>query len=175
MINRSKSFLVWILGFLFTFIFGASTGRTQRPQMKYGIKPPPDLIKPADDLIAQPMYGIRPRPVDFKPLEQDFIKQQKLVNKRINQQIEVYARQKNSKKFREAAFIKLRKEGKKAIELVDLKIKKLNERNASLSKVIENLEARGLEGHKLTEMKKRLGQRKDKCLLLQELKDRLAK
>ncbi len=175
MISRSKSFLVWILGFLFTFIFGTSTGRTERPQMKYGIKPPPDLIKPLQPvkpILVQPMYGIRPRP-DFDlnvPIQKP---DEKLINKRIDKQIDNYIRPRSPKKYRETNFLKLRKAGKAAIVRVDIKLKKMEKRNARFWEIIRKMEADGRRGGKLTKMKQSMAKKERKCTILRELKERL--
>ena len=69
MVGRSKSFLLWLLGFIFTFFLGTNAGKAQKPQMKYGIIPRPDLIKPLDGVMQpkygvaiQPKYGVMPNP-----------------------------------------------------------------------------------------------------------------
>lgn len=69
-IGRSTSWLVWILGFLLSFLFGTKRASAQRAQLKYGIIHRPSVdgqprmpLKPVPTPPrAQAKYGVRPSP-----------------------------------------------------------------------------------------------------------------
>ena len=74
LINRSTSWLVWMLGLILSFFFGAKSAKADKAQLKYGIVHRPTIdgtprtpLKPVGGgNLAQPKYGIR-RPVQPSP------------------------------------------------------------------------------------------------------------
>ena len=189
MIGRGKSYIVWLLGFIFAFFFGSGTALAQSSQtndkkldsrslIKQMIEAQRDKNKQKPQWQVRPRiqykYGIRPRPIidgDHPVLKRsDMAGENFRANLYLNSLIAKYTESSIVKREREKALAELRKSGKAASEQVDRRI-------MSTEKLL-----RGLRKHaalktkpkgskrRAHSMKKRILQYEDRLARLQELR-----
>ena len=179
MIGRGKSYLVWLLGLIFTFLFGTGTGKAERPQMKYGIRPRPDIVKPLDNLIqpkygvmVQPKYGIRPNP-DF--ITQDLVAQGFVTMKKneVRKLIQCYLADKSSAAEKRVALRKLKTLKRMPIKYVGMRRNRTNKLVKMIVQKRKKLKSQGASPQEIAKMDVSLKKAQKSFRLYKKLEDEL--
>ena len=189
MIGRGKSYLVWLLGFIFTFLFGTGTGKAERPQMKYGIRPQPEIMKPLDNLIqpkygvmVQPKYGVRPNPDLIAPdlIAQDLIAQDleaqgfvTMKKKEVRNLIQCYLADKSSAAKKRVALRKLKTLKRMPIKYVGIRRNRTNKLVKMIVKKRKKLKSQGADPREISKLDVSLKRAQKSFSLYKKLEDEL--